>query len=459
MDNPTWRQKLSYFTIFIPVRIYLILFAAGTGLAYWWITTQQHAEQTAYSLVLSLLVKVAAWFIVAILLLSFLSVIIPFMVFWFHRKRKLVKINLNNSQKDRRGLSLQRMEMTVEPLWQPPFGFLYYRFLYDKNHLSPKFSLADKKAPLQLFQPRKTGWYHWPLPTIREYDVEKLVVYFEDIFQFFSFSASVRVDQSFFTKPQKTPTPEETLIPKKTEAVSVRIDELRKVQGEYLNYKNFEDNDDVRRIVWKIYAKNKELVVRTQELFDPFASHTYFYCSFFDSIGVTDAPMMQTKGINYFKNICWSVYEELKKTGADIRFIADQDIPNRNFSDSLQRAEYAVAVCKWQTKHPLINYVQPKSASVLCISSLTDPASLASLLEQTGKSMTVVNIKLTNALRRRKITTWLNWLRWLFLQEEKEKDKTGLITWRFSTVRKKIRSNEKALAALLKKSEARVISL
>src|SRR4051812_39835161 len=127
MDNPTWRQKLSYFTIFIPVRIYLLLFAAGTGLAYWWINTQKAGEQNAYSLVLALLVKVAAWFIVAILLLSFLSVLIPYLAFWWKRKRKRVKVSLNNSHKDRRGQSLQRMEMSVEPVFQPPFGFLYYR--------------------------------------------------------------------------------------------------------------------------------------------------------------------------------------------------------------------------------------------------------------------------------------------------------------------------------------------
>ena len=459
MDNPTWRQKLSYFTIFIPVRIYLILFAAGTGLAYWWVNTQKPGEQNGYSLVLALLVKVAAWFIVAILLLSFLSVLVPYIAFWWQRKRKRVKVSLNNSHKDRRGQSLQRMEMSVEPVWQPPFGFLYYRFLYDKNHLSPKFSLAPVKGPLHLIQPKKTGWYHWPLPTIREYDVEKLVVYFEDIFQFFSFSAAVRVDQSFFTKPQQTKTPEETLSPKNTEAESVRIEELRKVQGEFLNYKNFEDNDDVRRIVWKIYAKNKELVVRTQEIFDPFASHTYFYCSFHDSIDVTDAPMMQTKGLNYFKNVCWSVYEQLKKQGADIRYVADQDIPNRNIGNAEQQAEYSVAVSKWQTNQPLNNYVQPKSASVLCVSSLTDVTALANILEQTGNTMTVVFVKLTNTLRRKKITTWLNWIRWLFLQEEKEKDKTGIIRWRWSSTRRKVKHNEKQLEALLKKSEARVIAM
>ncbi|CAN5475280.1 hypothetical protein BH10BAC3_BH10BAC3_03330 [soil metagenome] len=457
MDNSTWRQKLSYFTLFIPVRIYLLLFAAGTGLAYWWINTQKPGAESAYGLVLALLVKVAAWFIISILLLSLLSVLVPFFLFWFQRQRKRISITLSNTHRERRGQSLQRMEMTVDPVWQPPFGFLYYRFLYDQNQLSPKFSLAPLKSALHLFQAKKTGWYNWPLPAIREYDVDKLVVYFEDIFQFFSFSVPVRVNQSFFTKPRTTRTEEEELTPKKTEAEIVRIEELRKVQGEFLNYKNFEDNDDVRRIVWKIYAKNKELVVRTQEIFDPFASHTYFYCSYFDSILVDETPMMQTKGLNYFKNICWSMYAQLKKQGADIRYIADQDIPSRSVGDASEQVEYSVAVSHWQHNTPLQNFVEPKNASVLCVSSLTDVVSLAELVEHTGSSMTVVYVKLTNSLKRPIINSWIGWLRWIFLQEEKDKDKTGLISWRWSKARMKIRHNEKLIAEMLKKSEAKII--
>src|SRR5829696_8159764 len=81
MDNSTWRQKLSYFTLFLPVRMYLLLFAVGTGLAYWWVNTQKPGVESAFGVVLALLVKVAAWFIVSVLLLSLLSVLVPFVLF------------------------------------------------------------------------------------------------------------------------------------------------------------------------------------------------------------------------------------------------------------------------------------------------------------------------------------------------------------------------------------------
>jgi uncharacterized protein (DUF58 family) len=459
MDNATWRQKLSYYTLFLPVRIYLLLFAMGIGLAYWWVNTQKTNADNAYNLVLALLVKVAAWFIAAILILSFLSVIIPFVIFWWNRRIKRVGVTLNNSHKDSKEQSLQRMEMSIGPVLRPPFGFLFYRFLYDENRLSPKFSLAPSKPTLSFYQPVKTGWYNWPLPTVREYDVDKLVVYFEDIFQFFSFSLPVKVNQSFFTKPRVRQTPDSELIPKKTEAETIRIEELRKVQGEFLNYKNFEDSDDVRRIVWKIYAKNKELVVRTQEIFDPFASHTWFYCSFFDAIGVEDAPMMQSKGLNYFKNISWSIFQQLVKQGAELRYKADQEIPARQTGNNNEQAEYALAVSRWQHQTPLINFIEPKNASVICISSLADAETLPSLLEQTGPATTLVFVKLTNSLRRPAITTWTAWLRWIFLQEEKERDSKAIIRWRWSLVRRRIKQNEKTIETILKKAAGKVIQL
>ena len=89
---------------------------------------------------------------------------------------------------------------------------------------------------------------------------------------------------NFFNGPPLKATGNIIVQPKKTEETNMRIEEMRKVEGELLNYKNFETNDDVRRIVWKIYAKNKELVVRIPETNDPYASHIYFYASFYNAI-------------------------------------------------------------------------------------------------------------------------------------------------------------------------------
>ena len=53
--------------------------------------------------------------------------------------------------------------------------------------------------------------------------------------------------------------------PKSTKNDDVRTNQLRKISGEWLEYKKYEATDDIRRIVWKVFAKNKELIVRKQE--------------------------------------------------------------------------------------------------------------------------------------------------------------------------------------------------
>ena len=111
---------------------------------------------------------------------------------------------------------------------------------------------------------------------------------------------------------------------------------MRKVEGEFLNYKNFENNDDVRRIVWKIYAKNKELVVRIPEMMDPYASHVYLYASFFSSSISKAMRTVEDPFLNYYKVITWSVYQNLVKQGFEVRYIPDQDATKNNQSMSEQ---------------------------------------------------------------------------------------------------------------------------
>lgn len=391
----------------------------------------------------------------ALLTGSFLSVFIPFLLFKIQTRRGAVQVKLDNEQQNNRKL-LQKISMSIEPLIAPPFGFLHYRFLYDAKDLSPKFSLAKTGLQTKLFQNAQQGFYQWPLPAIRAYDVDKLVVYFEDIFQFFSLSTTVPVNQSFYTKPTGMAAGEQQIAPQKTDTETIRIEELRRVEGELLHYKNFENNDDVRRIVWKIYAKNKELVVRIPEIFDPFASHIYFYCSFFDSIGIADMPTLQTRGLNWFKNACWGMYEQIKKQGGEVKFIADQDIPTNHFTDTGKGVEYSLAVSKWQQHNPLNNYVKAKDASVVCVHSLTEVGALSQLLSQTGTGLTIVLVKLNHGMAK---TNVMNWLRWIFLQEEKDDDKTNTLKWKWSSARRKLVANEKKLEALVKGSEAKLIVL
>jgi hypothetical protein len=84
-----------------------------------------------------------------------------------------------------------------------------------KNYTPAKFLLVEERQK-KIFSTKFFGNYQWQLPEIKEYHVEKLIVYFEDFFQFFSFTISLPVQDRFHTHPF-APLSENTTSPRKTE--------------------------------------------------------------------------------------------------------------------------------------------------------------------------------------------------------------------------------------------------
>ena len=454
MDNPSFGSKLKYFSLFVPFRLYLLLFVIGIFLANLWLSTQHTGIQSSFTAVLALLTKVLLWFGTALLILSLLSVLIPWIIFLIKKKSGGVTVNIDTAVKEMEGNAKQLVKIKIHPLLHPPFGFLKYRLVYDGQKLSPKFSTIDQKIKLQFFSSSREGLYNWPLPEIKEYNIEKMVVYFEDIFQFFSFSTSINIADTFFTKPAKQNVSELSLAPKKTEEENTRIEELRRVDGEFLSYKNFEDNDDVRRILWKVYAKNKELVVRTQEILDPFASHIYLYASYLDGIKAGDQTIIAQRGLNYFKTSIWSVYNQLKKQGFEIRYIPDQELKQGSTNNADAKVQYNISLSNWHRNGELKEYVNSKVASVVCISSLTPVAQVKELLDTAPKDASLIFIRLSNSFKKQGITKWL---RWIFLQEEKDENNRYLMHWNMSNDKSRMMQNERALVDVLKTADLKVI--
>lgn len=457
MAQPSFTSRLRYLSLFIPFRTYFLLFAISIALAVLWLNGHRTGVESSFTALLTLLTKIMLGFGIGILLLSLLTVLVPYIIFTIQKMNKNVSVNIDTALRDIEGTATkQAVKMHISPLMQPIFGFLRYRYVHDGNMLSPKFSMQDTSAKFHFFSKTKEGIYQWPLPEIREYHVERIVVYFEDLFQFFSFSTALKVEDSFFTRPPKKEVEGLNFSPKKTEEENTRIEELRRVDGEYLNYKNFEDNDDVRRIVWKVYAKNKELVVRTQEILDPFASHVYLYASYHDGLHISDNAIIAQKGLNYFKTAIWSVYNRLKQQGFDVRFIPDQEVRPGTNNNEDQKVQYNISLSDWHPNGDLAGYVNTKTASVVCISSLLPAAEVQRTLDVLDRDASVVYIKLSNGLRKQGITKWL---RWIFLEEEKDADNRNLMQWNLSGDKRKLHQNEKALDETLKASGLNVVTI
>ena len=284
------------------------------------------------------------------------------------------------------------------------------------------------------------------MPQIKEYHVESAILYFEDIFQFFSIAVNLPAKSKFFTHPSAKSVKDFKTLPRKTEETNTRIEQLKKVEGEYLNYKNFENNDDVRRIVWKIYAKNKELVVRIPEIMDPYASHIYLYASFFSLFNYVGNGAVETPFLNYFKVVTWSVYQNLLKQGFEVKYIPDQEVAKNNVADEQQWVKYSISTSQWHQAKDLKTFVKTSDASVVIISSLSNADEVRDIIEGHGRVITFILIKLTDSFKNQNI---IDWVQWLFVENQKDDIDVYKRGWALSPLRMKIKENENRLTKIL----------
>ncbi len=439
-------QPIRRFSFYLPFTWYFVVFVLCCVAGYSWIKTFPKLPDTAYADIFPLLLHIAFWFLIIFLSVSLLSVLFSF-VFFLIKKRKgqtQFLVETKPTKTENKG-GKQEVFVKILPIIKPLLGFVKIRLQYDEQHVSKKFSLVEQRAA-KLVSTAIEGTYNWQLPAIKEYRIEKAVIYFEDFFQFFSFALPISTNNRFYTSPGETEGKTIKTFPRKTENTNTRIEEIKRVEGEYLNYKNFEGNDDVRRIVWKIYAKNKELVVRIPEVLDPYASHVYLYASFYSAFGKDLGEVIEVPFLNYYKTFVWSVYQQLVKQGFEVRYLPDQSFTSTGTSDVQQNVKYSISISHWQTDKDVKTYVNAKDAAMVIVSSLNDAEEVKQLAEQWGNDVSFVFIKLTDCLGNQQLG---DWLQWLFVKNEHDTVTEYKRKWNFALLRSKIVDNEKKLKAVL----------
>ena len=448
-------QPIRRFSFYLPFTWYFVVFVLCCVAGYSWIKTFPKLPDTAYADIFPLLLHIAFWFLIIFLSVSLLSVLFSF-VFFLIKKRKgktQFLVETKPTKTENKG-GKQEVFVKILPIIKPLLGFVKIRLQYDEQHVSKKFSLVEQGAA-KLVSTAIEGTYNWQLPAIKEYRIEKAVIYFEDFFQFFSFALPISTNNRFYTSPGETEGKTIKTFPRKTEDTNTRIEEIKRVEGEYLNYKNFEGNDDVRRIVWKIYAKNKELVVRIPEVLDPYASHVYLYASFYSAFGKDLGEVIEVPFLNYYKTFVWSVYQQLVKQGFEVRYLPDQSFTSTGTSDVQQNVKYSISISHWQTDKDVKTYVNAKDAAMVIVSSLNDAEEVKQLAEQWGNDVSFVFIKLTDCLGNQQLG---DWLQWLFVKNEEDTVTEYKRKWNFALLRSKIVDNEKKLKAVLQQfSKAEVV--
>ncbi|MEO7211104.1 MAG: DUF58 domain-containing protein [Chitinophagaceae bacterium] len=444
--------KSKPFVFYIPFTFYLILFAAGTFLLWKYINVAAAMPGNSFSEIITLLLKVILFSIVVLIALCFLTVLVSFIYLVIVKKRGKLVTLFSMSSNNELLANKPFIQIEIHPLLKPAFGFLKFRIRYNEKMYSVKFQPIEKNA-FSFFSKKYTASFFWDLPEIKTYQVEKAWIYFEDLFQFFSIAVPLPVNDNFYNPPPTREIPPLTVTPRKTDEENQRVDEIRKMEGEYLNYKHFEGQDDVRRIAWPVYARSRELVVRIPETLDTYASKVYLYATFYTGFKTENMPAVQILFLNYYKTFLWNICRDIQQKGFQMNFIPDlNDQPESENAEKDIREK--IAAHTWQNEQTPQAFIKLNNAAAILVSSLCPVDEIRELMYQRNESTLFILIKLSDAIQKAGI---LHFVSWLFIQQEKNDAEKYRAGWQLSTARFSILDNEKKLVALFNENSKTMI--
>lgn len=456
MAAPSIRARIQYWAQRVPFTINTFVFAFMGYTVYSMLRREKlsgaEAETGSRAFIL-LMGEMVAWFLLAFIALSVLSTLAAYIHYLIQRRREgrgLAVAFANEGRGSRQRLFL---EASLPGAHRPILGFVKGRLFYDDYRLTESFPLlSNKRRRGRLWRDSIWGRSRLTLPDVKEYELRGGFVYFEDMLRLLSLPVKEKLSGHFYQPPTAVLPPEDEVAPKKTETLDVRIDQMRRVEGEYLAYKDFEPGDDVRRIVWKVYARNRELVVRNPERFEPYASHLYFYASF--SVRKQYGFLEEGYGremLNWYKARVWAVYGALTKKEFQLRYVPDQKLalPEGLSTDDLAMRTISNSV--WTTSAPVASYFNARQGAVLTVHSLTDPDELRAALDTADSSTIVYYVKLSATFKS--FVAW-GWMKRLILRPPKDRLARLRNRWLFSGARGTVRRAEKEIEAVLAESKA-----
>jgi hypothetical protein len=274
------------------------------------------------------------------------------------------------------------------------------------------------------------------LPNIKSYDLDKVTLFFQDVFRMISFKIEFKCKISMVVLPVA----ENDVELSKASYTTTNIDEVRndvvhRKDGEWLHFKHFESSDDIRRIVWPVYAKTKKLIIRTIEMYSMYTSPINMHASFCNNYGRELEKTVSDAFLNDYKTNIWEVYKSLKKDN-EVRFIPDQK--SKIAIEYQHEVSAQISGMDWHSNN-IEEYFGNGKVAVVCISSLLPLQDTERFLDKLSANTVVVFTSLKSSTERIGIK---DVLREIFIIPDKKK-----INWKwlFSANRKKVLNNDKAI--------------
>jgi len=457
MNRKKIRRRLQYGLQYFPLTLNFLLLAVAAA----WLFETLHAEQatqqdapSSFIPFLTLMGKTALGLLLAIISFCLLSVVLSYVHFLWLRKKKGVGVLLDFSSQEGRLAKGIRFKALLDRVRRPWLGVVRVRLLYDDGLLTSKLTLlGNEREKGRFFRKGILGKQALQLPDIKTYQLQGSFVFFEDMLHLFSLASFLPQTGHFFQAPRAHRAAIEEQQPQQATQADVRVETSRLTPGDYVHYKDFEGEDDIRRIVWQVYAKSRSLVVRIPERRDFYASHLSFYASFH-----TGWPPEQlhhafaAEMLNYYKNCIWTAVSVLLKKDVPLKFIPDQPFETAQVEQQGRRIQMQLSYAYWHRDMGLDDYFPARKGGVICLSSFNDPEAIRRLLETSGRETMVYFVPLSRAFRH-----WVSWgwLKRIFVKAPLDRKKRIRSRWPFSPLRYRLLKREKSILALLKEYDVR----
>lgn len=431
-----------------PVKFSALIVVILFVFAYLYLNNNYSLSENSTQAVFTIIAKYFLIILITIILIAFLSCLAAYVVFRIRLKRNSKYLNIsfdiNNSSKNKVE-SLAKIQM--QKLLFPLFGCIKVRFFFENNFSSKKINLVSNKFRLMSTK-NFTAECALNFNEVKHYTLKHAKFYFEDYFSLFSFSSSKKANAQFYVLPEQKQQVNIFPNPTAQQDAQIRTDIVRYLNGEFLRFKSFENSDDVRRIVWKIFAKNNELVVRTQEMRNNQASKTRLYASFFNNMNL----LLQTGNLSnllltFYKNAVWSVFSALKNNKKmDTELKIDTDINVNASKDSLPKQMFEISAAEWQDSLPPADFYESGNVSVLCISSLVVASDVKKILDKKSKYVSIIFVQLGKVLKVNAIKLII---RNIFVKPQRGSIEEQQLKFLLSPIRKRLLANEKAIIEIL----------
>jgi hypothetical protein len=440
-------KKSTYRSQWVGFRWPLVLSIAAIWLISLWLRSEYGQDDSNLWLVMNQFMRLVEFTVIGLFAVSVLSTFAVWAFFLHSLRNKAItiQVKLGDGQKAEAGWVSLGIFIQGNIL-RPLFGSVQTRLLFSDNKMTNKIVLDTSiPKPKHWWRLGITGTGKTLLHDRGIYDVKKVMISFIDMFGLVSLPCALPYNQQLITLPRNLEQKSVKANPNSTEEQLQRIDIPKRVEGEHVNYKEFEAGDNINRIVWKIYAKSGQLVVRIPETKDPYASHLYFYVSFFHGLNKNDS-VFETELLNVYKDQVRNLFEALQRNGYDVRIPLDQEIPKLPGISEKHNELFQITAAAWQNRLNPIAFVKPEKAAFVCVPSLVPSSEIETIIKIIPDTIPLLVIKLSEDIPSPfKIS-----LKDIFFKPASQPTDALRQPWLLSALRRDLIKNEKAIETIIK---------